>query len=193
MPDRDCEQPSKPCLVGRSLGEIQGTLTRVEAHLERIDSIQRTQADQLHSLDVRAKRAAESAEEAKRMADAAQVHVDRVLNSIRTYTDAVGKTLQTQGETLRNAVDTLSTHGRMLEEQTAAMREQTEALRQLSEAELRRSTRETLIANMQKESRDWVRWSVPLALTLLLTLVGVVSWAVTHAQPPAPAALAPPR
>lgn len=171
------------CGVGPVLQDVRSSLDSISNRLGAIQHTQSIQADQLMLLDRKTDKAVDTALEAKRMADQARAYADDMVGAMRSHFDVVSATLRQQGDAISEQAKlilqqttTLAQHTSVLTEQTRELGEQSKALELLTQAELKRSTREALMEQYAKEQRDWVRWSVPFAFTLLTALVGVAIW-----------------
>lgn len=91
---------------------------------------------------------------------------------MRDVVRALGREIRVRFDRLEERIDEAS---RKAEEAQKTAKE-------LHDADLVRSTSEKMAAKAAEELRDWFRWAIPLAITLMSLLVGVAVWAVTHAK-----------
>lgn len=177
------------CNAGPILHEVRSAIGELGGKMSAVQHAQALLVDQVSVLDRKTTHALETANEAKKQADAARIHTDDMVAAMRHHFDVVSRTMTQQGsvieeqaKTLSAQTATLSAHTVVLDLQTKELGQQSKALELLTQAEMRRGARETLLEQYAKEQREWIRWSIPILFTLLSGLIGVLTWFITKVK-----------
>jgi chromosome segregation ATPase len=149
---------------------LRQSISGLDHKLTRLDTDLKKSSD---SLERRVQHALQSSSEAKQAASEVKHYVDVTFSSVQKHVSEVGTTLHTHGEAIGRLEEKLNSSAGLLTTALATLDE-------LKNNEIARKTREELMNEMAKESRNWVRWAVPLGFTLFSAFATLIVWFVSH-------------
>ena len=156
--------------------------TKIDA-LKGLHEAHALEIQRIPTIERNARRAQDIAEEARRDADSSRHYVEQVVNAMKVHMDTISSTLGAQGAAIVQQGSALEKSMHMLDEHTVELKGQTRSLRHLETSDEKRQVKEEITERYARDARVWVRWGVPIVVTMLLSLIGGTFWLAAHTVP----------
>jgi hypothetical protein len=159
--------------VEKWMEEISSGIDKIKENLQHVIHVQAEQATQITNIDIKATRAEETANEAKRMADDARCEVNTVSNAITRHVSSVECTMKEHEKKLKDACE-------VLYDQDLVMAKQTEILGNLRDSDIARVATEKEREKILSNNWSFLKWALPISVTTVTAVISGVIWFMVH-------------
>ena len=166
---------SEECMtaVEQWMKDISVGIDKIKDNLQHVMHVQGEQASEIATIRVESRRAADVANEAKRMADETRCEMANTSTAMIKHVGVVESSLKEHDAKLNTACNTLY-------EQDDVLSKQTDILNKLRDSDLVRTATEKEHEKILKGNWAFLKWALPLSVTTVTAVITAVVWFMVH-------------